>query len=42
MDEKDTANELIDIDKNGFSIFLDTLKEIFEEDNEKGKEPYER
>lgn len=42
MDEKDTANELTDIDESEFNIFLDTLKEVFEEDIEKGIDSYER
>jgi len=42
MDEKDTTNELTDIDESEFNIFLDTLKEVFEEDIEKGIDSYER
>ena len=42
MDEKVISEELIDVSKDEFNIFLDTLKEVFEEDIEKGIEPYER
>ena len=42
MSIDDVFNELIEKDFDELDIFLDTLKEVFEEDIEKGIKPYER
>lgn len=42
MSIDDVFCELIKKDSDEFDIFLDTLKEVFEEDIKKGIKPYER
>lgn len=42
MNNNDILEELILSDENELNIFLDTLKEIFEQENKKGSKQHER
>ena len=42
MSSNDVFSELIEQDENELNIFLDTLKEVFEDDIKKGIPAYER